>query len=453
MKTINTANTVTEERIITIMDNLSIEQTHNTLEKTAETDFKDTFGRGSYKRIENSVFEKIGSNSGKQKRGFTPKKVIVFAAICTALALTITVAAFSGLFTFIPGFGIVESDNSAIYAMESITGRVNAESNQAEIISAVYMDGHLNVTVTVKGKALYHNDFEFLINGNKADIFADNPMSLAVSSDSTMLNFSYEVDEPTVNDLFEIAISGFSEHLSFKMIPCLDYDDISKIGPTEIQNNISITATADRIDNELIVWCYPFRLADSVKDRIIGIGVPMNVGWNTEHTHIATSSGKIFDESSGWVINERFVFEMPEQEQAATLHIPFLTMFREENKQLRLNLPKSYGTQESVVALNTSLGMVRITEIKREQSEYDSDKDTVWIRLEYDSKDDNMRLYKFNLDVKSGFGYAIHSHETNGTVEYIEVIVGKNDNRISLDINGLYYYLMGEYQIELDINK
>ncbi|HBN86424.1 MAG TPA: hypothetical protein DDZ89_21610, partial [Clostridiales bacterium] len=87
---------------------------------------------------------------------------------------------------------------------------------------------------------------------------------------------------PKSDDIYEIAVTGFSERLSFKMTSCRDYDDIVRIGPTDVQNGISITATANRIDNQLLVWCYPFKTANTTKDTIVGYGIPANAAFNKE---------------------------------------------------------------------------------------------------------------------------------------------------------------------------
>jgi hypothetical protein len=408
--------------------------------------------RGSRSRIKNSVMDKIGC---KKKKLYAPKKILITAAVFAVFALTVTVAAINNFFTFIPGFGIVENNDSTIYAMEAVTRRINSKDSRinAEIISAVYQNDYLSATVSVTGKALYYEDFTIFVNGNPIDYREKGSSSLSISSDSAMLFFSHKLSELSEDDIFEIALTGFDEKISFKMTPCLDYDDVAKIGPTDIQNNISITTTAERIDNQLIVWCYPFKLENAVKDRIIGYGVPINVGWSGEQIHIVTSKERIPYDISGWKINERFVFEITEEDSSATLHIPFLTMYREEKKKFSISLPKNYGTEESNVSVKTSLGIIKITEVKREINEYYNDKDTIWIQLEYDSNDGNMKLYRFDLDMKGVFSsYACHSHEENGTIEYLEVDVGKNDKKITLNLTGLYYYLMGEYIIELDIN-
>jgi hypothetical protein len=264
-----------------------------------------------------------------------------------------------------------------------------------------------------------------------------------------MLNFSYESDAPASDDVYEIAVTGFTQRLSFRMIPCIDYEDIKQIGPTALQNGISVTTTAHRIDDKLIVWLYPFRVSGAGKDRIIGYGQSIN-GSFVKERFIETESGRITTNHSGWSLSERLIFDMNESDTNATLHIPYLTMYREERGRLRANLPNSYTTISSDVSVKTTLGMINVREISREACEHDSTKDVVRLYFDFVSNDENMTLYSFDYDLTGFKGYSNFDGES-GKREYLAVYVGKNDSRVSLNITGLYYYLFGEYVIPLDI--
>ena len=434
-----------EQKIISGLDHLTIDATERLLDETVEMKLS---GR-QRRRIKASALEKAGF---KQKH-YVPKKLVICVAIIAAILLSVPVAAaINKLLTFIPSIGITEKSDATIYAMNPIVEQIKAGSAKAAVVSAVYSNDYLTVTVEVNGTTVdFYDAFSLYINQERVDL-EDEPKDLAWSTMSAILNFSHKTDPPTSDDLYEIAVEGFPERLSFKMTPCLDYEDIREIGPTDIQNGISITTTANRIDNQLIVWCYPFRAANATKDRILGYGVPSN-GSFYEERFLSTESGQIFENRSGWHINERLVFDMPESDKTAALHIPYLSMLRGEKKKLHVNLPQDYATVESDIAVECSLGAIRVTEIERKPNEYEQDKDTAMIKLAFDSNDDNMRLYSFVCQV-AGRGYtssAIHCNAETGCTEYLEVNVEKNTTKISLNILSLYYYLFGEYVIPLDI--
>jgi len=444
-----------EKEIINSLDNLSIEQTERLLDKNMKTNISGK----NLNRIKNSVFEKSGFK--KQRRLYIPKKsaacVAAFAIIFISLSLAgfdDVAAAIRSLFTFIPGVGIEVKTDAAIYAIEPIVAQTKSGNAKANIVSAVYADGYLNVTVEVVGKELYHDGFAFDINGeqlNYQDEQFNNGYTLSASANGAMLNFSYKTKTPEKDDVYKISVSGFSEHLSFKMIPCLDYDDIKQIGPTDIQNGISITAAAQKFDGQLTVWCYPFKTAGAAKDFILGYGEPGNAAFNTLR-YIKTENRQIFNTVGGWQLKNRFVFDMTESEQSAILHIPYLSMLREEKKKLNINLPKDYNTVKSDAAVECSLGIIKAVEVKRMPNEHENDKDTVMIKFSFDSKDSNMVFNSFNFEIAEKYlSNAKHFDAETGKLEYLEIYVDKNDNKISLNLTDLYYYLLGEYVIPLDI--
>ena len=452
-----------ENRIISGLDKLTVEQTERLLGENMEMKISGK----DRSRIKNAVFEKIGA--AKKKRLYMPKRLAACAAALAIVLTSLSVMGFNNVaaairnwLTFIPGVGIEVKSDATIYSIDPIVRRTTHQNATAGIVSAVYANGYLNVTVEVNdranprdGEMPFYDDFSLYVNGQSRNYREQqSSANLFWSSNSVMLHFSYETDTPASDDIYEIAVTGFTERLSFRMMLCLDYEDIKQIGPTDIQNGISVTATALSAGNELLVWCYPFRVANHTKDMILGYGRPAAGSFVTER-YIQTESGKIFENRSGWNISERLIFEMPENDQTATLHIPYLSMRREEKRVLNINLPNDYTTAESDAAVQTGLGTIKVTEVKREPNEYESGRDTVRIYFEFDSKDENMRLYSFDNDVfdHDVIGSVRHFNAQTGCLEYLEAYAGKDDKKVSINISSLYYYLFGEYVIPLDIMK
>ncbi len=443
-----------DKKITNILDNLTTEQTDELLDENMNIKISDK----DRKRIKNAVYEKIGSK--KRKWIYMPKKLVacmaVFAVIFTSLYIVgfdTVAAAIKNLFTFTPGVGITEKSDNTIYTINPITRQTKSQDAKANIVSAVYADEYLTVTVEVVGREVHSDGFTIYDKQNvlKLDDVSQNGYGLCVSSDSTMLTFSLETSTPKEDDIYEIAITGFSQHLSFKMTPCRDYEDIKEIGPTDIQNGISITTTAQKIDGQLIVWCYPFNVSNKSDDNIIGIGNTANGSFDVAK-YIETDNGKIFDNHSGWNINGRMRFDIPENNNTAVLHIPYLSMLREEKKQLTISLPKDYTTLESDDSIKCSLGTIRVTEIERTSNEYEHDKDTVFIKFAFDSNDNNMKLYSFDFETAGKYlSNAKHFNSETGQLDFLEVYVDKDDKKVSLNISDLYYYMFGEYVIPLDI--
>lgn len=441
-----------DKKINSVLNNLTSEQTETLLGEDIELKISTK----TQKRIKDSVFKKIGSK--QEKRMYIPKKIaaciLAFATLFTSLYIVgfdNVAAAVSKLFTFIPGVGITEKSDADIYTINPIIGQTNTQNSKANIVRAVYTNDYLTVTVEVDGKAVHYDDFSLYVN-QKLINYQEEPLAaLSVASDSTMLSFSCKMEIPKSDDIYEVAITGFPNRLSFKMTPCRDYDDIKKIGPTDIQNGISITTTAQRIDNKLIVWGYPFRTENATKDAIVGYGLPANAAFDLER-YIETQSGKTFENRSGWHLLERFIFDMPEGDQTATLHIPYLSMLRKEKNKLNIDIPREYITIKSDAEIECSLGTIKVAGVKRMPNEYEKDKDTVWLQLEFSSKDNNAVLNSFEFETAGKYlSNAKHFNAENGCLEHLELYVGRNEKRISLNITHLSYYLFEEYIIPLDI--
>ena len=157
--------------------------------------------------MKKSVYTKIGLKI--ENKIYVPRKLV--ACILT-LVIVLTTFSFLGfenvaatiskIFTFIPGFGIEEKNDTIFYTIEPIVNKTKANNMIASVIRAVHINNYLSVTVEVVGKAAYHEDFSFYINDELIDHMKDHMFSLAVASDSAMLNFSYKIDVLKDDDIF-----------------------------------------------------------------------------------------------------------------------------------------------------------------------------------------------------------------------------------------------------------
>lgn len=432
-----------KKKIIDTLDNLTIEQVEGLLDEPIEM----KINKKSRHRIKKATFKKIGSN--KVKRIYIPKKLVAcvaaIAIICTGLSIVgidNVAAAINKLFTFIPGVGIKEKSDEIVYAIAPIEEQIRAGDMKANIVNAVYMDNCMNIIVQVRGKAVYHDGFAIYVNKEPIGL-EDESYSLSIASDSTMMNISYETEAPLKDDIYEIAVAGFSEPLSFKMIPCRDYEEIMQIGPSDVHNGISIVTMTSKIEDHLIVWCYPLRASNATQDTIMGYG--------QFEKYIETKNGQIFSNVGGWHLRDRLIFDMPESYEDATLHIPYLTMMRNEKDKLNINLPKNHTSEERDISLENTLGTIRVTEVRREPNVHESDKDTIFVKLAFDSNDQSKKLHSFEYEVAGKYIPNARHYDSDGGLEYIELYVDKNVSEVSLEITDLCYWLFGEYVIPLEL--
>ncbi len=407
------------------------------------------------------IFRELGGIEPEMVLDAAPKQRIQFphrfAGIAASLAVILCLlwsigfdnvyAGMRELFSFIPGVGIRE-EQGTVYAWESSSGKLDNEGMTAQILQASYIDDLLSVTVEVDGMALLGEDFSFYINGTVQPLHNGDSYyySLSTASDCSMLTFEVPMAPPKEEDLFEIEIRGFHGRLAFTLTPCKTYEQLQEIGPTVTKNGISLTATANRFGNELVVWCYDTRWDSATQDALAGIGQPVNSGHSLLR-YIETESGHIQDTGSGWSLRNRMKFQLQDGDQTAILHIPYLAMHRQEQTNVTLPLPQTQSAPN--IPIETSLGTIRVVSMERFPER--ENRDRICIRLAYDNKNELERMYSFSYQISGGISDYITVTTSDGTVQELTVIVDKNAASIKLQISGIYYYLMDEYVIPLEI--
>ncbi len=368
-------------------------------------------------------------------------------------------AAVKDLLAFIPGVGIQPSGDAVIYTYDPQQARIESNGKVARLLRASFSDGKLEFTVHIQGAEVFPRDTAFYVNGvawdpGKVDyhIGIASDETGGMPEDSTMLELTVLMEPPKERDRFQLEISGFAERLAFSMVPCQTYEQLYQIGSTARQNGIAITATAHRTGNELVVWCYETREPGAAQDELLGIGSPAN-GAYTLRSWLHTESGILYDISSGIRLRNRLVFQLAETDETATLHIPYLAMLRREQAKLSLKLPQACGTTQMDASVEVSLGTVRVVSVEHTQYHLDASKDRLLIQLAYDSAEETVRLYSMDYEIEGSPVSAIMPDGESGTTKYIEVIVPKGQTRLDMQIRGIYYYLMGEYSLDLDIQE
>lgn len=195
-----------DKQITAVLDNLTVEQTERLLPEDIEMEIVDKL---QAKRIKNNVYKK----TGKRNRVLS-KTVLAWATTAAVVFASLSIVGFDNvaialrrIFTFIPGVGIVENNKDLVYTTTPIVSEVETLGANARLVSAVYAEGRLAVTVKVLGKDVFRDDFLLLINGAPEDYWEG--FSLATTSDSALLTFSLASPGPSADDLYEIEINGF----------------------------------------------------------------------------------------------------------------------------------------------------------------------------------------------------------------------------------------------------
>ena len=439
-------------------------------------------GEQAFPLDENRVF----GDAAPKRNIWVIKKTQVAAAILLILALSVLAipqvsAALIRLFTFIPGIGIVESGDISYYAMKPIVRKIenSDESVYAVLDNAVYDSGRLGIHVTMNGRYAgehgedaemrmdsYADGFSLFINGVEVDF--QNASWAKPGTFTTGLDMWIDIDTPDGDDLFEIGINGFEQMLSFTLARCKDYSDLSEIGPTAVHNGISVTTTAYRSGNQLTVRYYTTKTTEDLLS-----GDPMT--WKNE-AYIVLGSGVVsYDIVSDPGANVSFDFEIPADEGSATLHIPYLTLMRHEQKKITVPVPKEHSSIACDISVGFSLGNARVTNVERIAATEGEIMETLRIFFEFDSNAGNVvfsSVADANFDWPRGWARPSSSiywdvtpppiltritskyNDETSILDYIDigfVETGGPTESLSFTTNYIYYFLTDEYVIPLDI--
>ncbi len=390
---------------------------------------------------------------------WTPFRRLLACAAALALVVGLLLcepvyAAVRELFSFVPGVGIHNTEE-LLYTYQSVVGRVESGDMEAQILLVSYEDGILRTVLRVAGKNVDREDLRMTVNGQVKEMEAPSLYHAPEDSEEPgkltgdcIAEIPLRMMPPAETDRFEVQISDFEAPLVFTVKVCETFEELQQIGPTATQNGISVTVTTEQTGRELVVWFYETRDDTATEDDLAGFGSPAN-GSNPVRLYVETESGAIAPEGGGWRLGRREVFLLGEGDETAVLHIPYLAMWRPEKAKFQVDLPADYGTFEGTAVVHTSLGDIRVVSMERRPGE--NGKDHVTLQLAYENKQEDQRMYSFAFEEVGGV-FAMRSSETNGTMEFMEIVVERETQTVEANLSGLYYYLMGEYELELDIS-
>jgi hypothetical protein len=462
-----------EDNIATSLDNLDYYQTDKLLEK----DFNMSIDIRKIKRIKAVVFKKIGLK--KYIHLYKNKKLVAFAATFFIVVVSIFSLGFDNvsatigkLFSFIPGYSVIENNttieyfNSDIASVENdnvILSLRNVVATKNEIsafltIRAKSILNEQNIDKTQEAKKFIQNNidltnFYLYINKNKyptnAKITSSSPGDVNV-----FVNFKVKPEEINSEQTFKLVNSDYTLNVSFKLKPISGYNSLEEIGSTDYNNKISITAVPTLKDGKLVVDLYPIN-----KSNYQILSFSKYYGFMEKDLYLQTNKGvKTYITSSfpdGMSApNTRYTFDLNDNSKDFILKIPYIVVQNSEQNNISIQIPK----MDQSLTLNQKVefadSYLIIKKVQRKSNVGDI-KDVLKVDVEYKNKYPNKKMFKVefeNVDfwgnIKSG-GY---SSELNGdgieTTEYFPLEKDENGS-IRLKVLNPKYVLLGEYSLEL----
>lgn len=266
-----------EEKMIRIFNNFTIEETERLLDR----DMPIVMDPKTMNRIKNSVFQKAGL---KNKRKTTIFKKFVACAAAFAIILSSfymigfdhVAAAMSKIFSFIPGVGIMEDNDTIEYVLSKT---VSVENNDIVIHlnNAVATKENITVMFSIKKKnyteeQLYKDKQEEwarlqeggALSHSKVNLYAGNVKYTEYSgvtagggeTDTSTFSYSIKAEDVSMNTIYRLEYEEYNLSVEFKLERYNTYDALEEIGSTAYNNGISITAVPTFTDDKVEVNLY-----------------------------------------------------------------------------------------------------------------------------------------------------------------------------------------------------
>ncbi|OPX46045.1 hypothetical protein CLHUN_05200 [Ruminiclostridium hungatei] len=463
-----------EEKLIYELDRLDTHQTDSLLNEKLAFELD----RKALKRIKSSVYKKAGLSRARsllKKAAAVVAAAIVLLAVSTALVGVENVAeAFSRLFGFIPGYGIVENNQDIKFiARES---KLRAENNQAIMTVRTVLAGKNSLSISfevekkafdeskaleekkeleelLKRDALKKPDIRLFIKGKE---YRSSSSSTGGGGKLENTHIYFEIPEELINDKISYTLvnNQFGLSLDFTLQPCASYGSLQEIGPTDVKNNISITAVPKKDGNRLEVELYT---VNKSKFNIYSYAKEDDKGYKGMDISLMTSSGRHgYKTPEGYMgANNRFYFDVNPEEAKLVLNIPYLIVEGAESSVVSLTVPeegKILKLNKEVAFEDSTMIITQVEKVARPENEYGA------LRISLACKNSNpgmvLKNTAFNrvdtFGITKGGGY-LSVPDENGIIKAIEYELEQGENdKLRLNISRPQYYLLGEYNLEID---
>lgn len=463
-----------EEKIYELLDNLNPSETDRLLEKNIKIEISTrTLGR-----IKKSAFGKSGL---KRKSGILRKGIAVAAAASVLFVITTfaigtenVVNAFGRLFSFIPGYAIVENNKEIEFVADG--SELKAENQQAVLIiqSITASRDKINISFRLEKKEYNQSrasaekqaELRELQNGGllvkpgvilyaKKNKYGSDGYVMSSGGKTENMDVSFKVagEEINTGTFYTLRYNEYDLSVNFKLKPYDSFDSLEEIGPTDKKNNISITAVSEIKDNKLEVELYTVNKSGY---RITSFNKIYN-GYNGKDLNLSTDKG-IYEYQTPANYsnpNNRFAFNVSPEDKNMVLNIPYLVVESKESRNITLKIPEEGGklTLNKKVKFNDNT--VIITEVERIKSSETREYGALRINFTSESNLENMvmRSMKFTrtslMGIPQSGGYE-SSLDDNDIIKSVDFDLNKDEKSVlRLKIENPEYFLLGEYKLEI----
>lgn len=375
------------------------------------------------------------------------------------------------MLSLIPGIGIIEDNQEILYQLKE---QVSSENDKGilKLQSVVATENMMTVNFEFTRKnyteeqmlADKNAEWDNTISGNKLpkkEIHLkvdDQQFEMASGSSAgggVTESYSYNFDmgkefiNPSKN--YILLFNELDISVQFQIITIEQYNSLDKIGSTDIHNNISLTATAIRKDNELKVNVYPINHTDY---NLISFNQEYDLNYFNKKLTLKTDKGDktyTLPSSYGSGMNAAYTFDVSDGATDYTLSVPFIVVESKEESKITLPIPKVGEVIELNKQVDFDNGSVIIKSVEKIRNEGGNQYGDLKINLEYISNDENWQLVQTKLTNKGSEGWAEEYDEQNRLSTIYYMLNESDKSKLKLYVTKPRYSIMDEYQLKLDV--
>lgn len=458
-----------ETKIKSILENLDMEETEVLLQTVPQ--FK--LNKRILRRIKKSTLAKAGLET--KTSGLSLKWTACLAALALiafsfwGIGLDRVGAAMRRVFSFIPGYAIVENNESITYVLKEGT---SAENDRALLVlnNALATDKTLELFFRLTDKRYLGQDIlppktelearhqariSLYANENKYSKYSGHSGSDGVNTSSLLV---YEVKPTDLGEeiVYRLELEDYDLGLDFSLQDYDTFASLEEIGPTAYHNDISITAVPTFSQDQVTVDLYPINKSCYSIDAFAATYNNAYLADLENNLHLATGQGPraYRQPDSHFGPNTRFIFPLEPGDQDLELKIPFLIVQSDEKADVSLSLPPWGESLRVNKRLEFKDGAMIIEEIKRSDSRHIGEEGELELKIAYESKDPRLTFldahFIFTNLWGSIFGSSTWQVSDQGIVQtiYLE-LTEKQGDRVKLRVQNPRYRLQDEYVLDL----
>lgn len=465
-----------EDKVLNILDNLEIEEA----ERLLNYDINIDIDKKAKHRIHHMVFKKAGLRS---KPHYMSRKLVACAAAAIVLITSLSLvgidnvkAAINQVFSFIPGYGIVENNDTIQYILSDTVSSEN-KSAILTLNNAVATEDSITVTFTLERKNYTkeqllkdkqkewdqlqksdkspHSNVILYTNGKEYTDYVGS----TVGGTTDISNFTYTLNPEEINKdaTYKLSNNDFNLSVEFKLKDYQTYNNLEEIGSTGYHNNISLTAVPTFVGDNVEVNIYSI---NNSQYRINSFN-KIYYGYKGDDLNLITNSGiKSYNTSPDGFggVNQKYIFKVKSTDTNFTLNIPYIVVQSNEHKNISLPIPKvdqEIDVNKHVKFKDSTMTIVQVKRVHNGSGGNDS----LMLNIRYDNKKSNLIAFGANFNrinfwgqtQSGGYSSAIDTNDIESIIYYD---LEKGDkNTLRLKISEPNYYLTDAYHLKLIENN